>query len=66
MRRDGLADTADALYLRCWVTVRELPRLFLGAVWFGYKRFVDLELADMQSTDLKTGPEDHAAEDEVR
>lgn len=44
-------------------SVMIVPPLFLGAVWFGYKRFVDLEVADMQPTDFKTGPEDHAEED---
>lgn len=43
-------------------SVMIVPPLFLGAVWFGYKRFVDLEVVEIQPTDPKTGPEYHAEE----
>ena len=35
-----------------------VPPLFLGALWFGYKRFVDIEVSDIPPTDPRTGSED--------
>ena len=40
-----------------------IPPLFLGAVWFGYKRFVDIEATEVQPADYIAEPENKTEED---
>ena len=40
-----------------------IPPLFFGVVWFGYKRFVDLRVADTRPTCAETEHEDSTKPD---